>query len=227
MTHSPLRLAVFDCDGTLVDSQDSIVQSMAAAFAAHGHPVPEAAAVRRVVGLPLLEAIARLLPAQEAGVHALVTEAYRDAFRALRQRDAVHEPLFGGIMEVLDVLDRQGWLLGVATGKAHQGLMSTLNTHGLDRRFVTLQTADRGPGKPHPGMMLQAMAETGVDPAQAVMIGDTTYDMEMARAAGAFAVGVAWGYHPADELLASGAHMVVDEVAALVDAVETVMEVGR
>lgn len=204
----PLRLAVFDCDGTLVDSQASIVSAMHAAFGGHGLPVPEAHAVRRVVGLPLYDAVLRLMPAEDHGLCAVLTDRYKEAFSDLRLQDAVHEPMFPGVEEVLAWLEGEGWLLGVATGKSHRGLVNTLKTHGLEGRFVTLQTADRIRGKPHPDMMLQAMAESGVDASCAVMVGDTTYDMEMARSAGTFAVGAAWGYHERHELAAAGAHLI-------------------
>jgi len=107
-------------------------------------------------------------------------------------------------------LDADGWLLGIATGKSHRGLVATLAGHGLDNRFVTLQTSDRAAGKPSPDMVLQALTETGADAASTVVVGDTTFDMMMARNAGALAVGVTWGYHHADELRASGAHAIVD-----------------
>lgn len=209
------RLAVFDCDGTLVDSEASIVAAMHAAFGGQGLPIPPAQAVRRVVGLPLFDAILRLMPEPDQGLGEVLTERYKEAFTDLRTQDAVHEPLFAGIVEVLDFLEREGWLLGVATGKSHRGLVNTLKTHGLEGRFVTLQTADRIRGKPHPDMMLQAMAETGAEPSCSVMVGDTTYDMEMARLAGTFAVGVAWGYHETHELAAAGAHHVVRETSDL------------
>ncbi|MEO5335962.1 MAG: HAD-IA family hydrolase [Magnetospirillum sp. WYHS-4] len=204
------RLAVFDCDGTLVDSQASIVAAMHAAFLGEGRAAPEPHAVRRVVGLPLYDAIFRLLPDGDHGACAILTERYKEAFSDLRTRDVVHEPLFPGVEDVLARLDAEGWLLGVATGKSYRGLVNTLKTHGLEGRFVTLQTADRVRGKPHPDMMLQALAETGVEATCSVVIGDTTYDMEMARAAGTFAVGAAWGYHERSELTAAGAHRIAD-----------------
>lgn len=225
MSDQPLRLAVFDCDGTIVDSQRSIVECMQVSFDEAGFNAPDAEAVRRVVGLPLVEAVARLLPDEDRTTHEDLSEGYKEAFRGLRRRDAVHEPLFPGVFDVLDRLEEAGWLLGVATGKAHKGLISTLRTHGLESRFVTMQTADRARGKPHPEMMLRAMEETGVDVGQAVMIGDTTYDIEMARNAGAHAVGVAWGYHDEDELERAGAHVVVTAFGELPGVIQDLVEV--
>jgi len=223
-TLSKLRLAVFDCDGTLVDSQASIVSSMQAACAAHNIPEPEPEAIRRMVGLPLEVAIASLFPELDKNKVWQVREGYREAFTVLRQRGDVHEPLFQGGLDALRVLEDTGWILGVATGKSYKGLISTLDTHRLTIRFQTLQTADLAQGKPHPEMLLNAMAETGVDAASTVMIGDTTYDMEMAINAGTMALGVAWGYHESQELMDAGAHIVIDDFSQLPEAVERLSE---
>ncbi|RDE06190.1 HAD-IA family hydrolase [Sphingomonas aracearum] len=215
------RLALFDCDGTLVDSQANICLAMEQAFADAGLPPPPRAAVRRIVGLSLVEAIAVLLPDAEASFHRELAATYKQIFFALRTSGAMDtEPLFDGIASALDRLTAAGWLLGVATGKSDRGLAHVLAAHGLTDRFVTLQTADRHPSKPHPAMVDAAMAEAGASPAATVMIGDTSFDMAMARAAGARALGVAWGYHPADELVAAGAHAVAhtaDELHLLLD----------
>lgn len=215
----PLRLAVFDCDGTLVDSQHSIVASIAAASAVIGVPAPAADRVRRIVGLSLPEGIERLFPDADADGHAELTRRYCAAFAEMRQDDSLEEPLFPGIVELLDRLAGAGYLLGVATGKSMRGLTATLARHGLGDRFVTLQTADHGPGKPHPAMLERAMAACGAAPSETVMIGDTSFDVEMALGAGAYAVGVGWGYHPADELTAAGAHRMAEDCEALAEAV--------
>jgi phosphoglycolate phosphatase len=210
MTDARVRLAVFDCDGTLVDSQHSIVACMEAAFVAAGLVAPTAEAVRRVVGLPLAASVARLSPLLAAAECARVAELYKQAFTDMRGAKPLDEPLFPGVLALLDALDAEGVLLGVATGKGRRGLRITLEHHGLLDRFVTLQTADDAPGKPHPEMLRRAMAETGADPATTAMIGDTTYDILMALNAGTAAIGVGWGYHPPEELRAAGAHEVVD-----------------
>ena len=204
------RLAVFDCDGTLVDSQHSIVACMAAAFAAAGLAAPAAEAVRRVVGLPLAASVARLSPMLAVAECERVAELYKQAFTDMRSGSPIDEPLFPGVRELLDALEAEGVVLGVATGKGRRGLRITLEHHGLFGRFTTLQTADDAPGKPHPEMLRRAMAETGADPAATAMIGDTTYDILMALSAGTAAIGVGWGYHPAAELKAAGAHAVVE-----------------
>jgi len=219
-----LRLAVFDCDGTLVDSQHSIVASMHAAFEHHGFEIPDAEAVRRVVGLPLDVAIRHLAPQVDEAFSAEVSETYKSAFYDLRQAGDVEEPLFAGISGVLDRLDAAGWLMGVATGKSHRGLSATLNFHKLYDRFVTHQTADRAHGKPHPDMMNKAMSATGASREDTIMIGDTTFDIEMAKNAGVRSIGVTWGYHQPQELLDAGAASVVttaDQLATALFAMES------
>jgi len=220
---SGLRLVVFDCDGTLVDSQASIISSMAAASRAQGIEPADPHNVRRIVGLPLEVGISHLFPNLDPGEIASVREGYRQAFSNLRLSGEIQEPLYPGVLQTLDILDQQGWLLGVATGKSHKGLISTLETHELGGRFVTLQTADRALGKPHPEMMHNAMNETGADASVTVMVGDTTFDMEMARNANVWAIGVAWGYHEVSELTAAGAHTVVHTYAELPAAISAVI----
>jgi len=221
-----LRLAVFDCDGTLVDSAHSIVSCMQVACAAHGFGEPTPDDVRAMVGLPLEDAIARLFPDMEPGKVLAVREGYRGAFTELRKKGEVHEPLYHGALDALTVLEDSGWLLGVATGKAMRGLVATLNTHAIEDRFVTLQTADLSHGKPNPDMLYKAMAETGVEASATVMIGDTTFDMEMARNAGTLAIGVAWGYHEVGELTEAGAHRVVNTYDMLPEAIESLVRTG-
>lgn len=216
------RLAVFDCDGTLVDSQANICRAMEACFIEHRLEPPSREAVRRIVGLSLVPAIAQLLPEAEADQHAAMADAYKRAFWAMRSdRTLDPEPLFDGVAEAIEALHAAGWLLGVATGKSDRGLSHILAHHGLTHRFVTLQTADRHPSKPHPAMLEAAMAEAGAAPEHTAMIGDTSFDIEMAVAAGTHPVGVAWGYHDADELHAAGARDVLTharDLPALLDA---------
>jgi phosphoglycolate phosphatase len=212
------RLLVFDCDGTLVDSQHNIVAAMAAAWARHDLPAPAASDVRRLVGLTLEIAIARLLPEAEDAKHRALADAYREIVHGLRMGNAqgtLEEPLFPGIRELIEALGAPEIFLGVATGKNRRGLEHTLGLHGLRERFHTLQTADVCRSKPDPEMVLRAMAETGIGPASTVVIGDTSFDMAMARAAGATAIGVAWGYHEVVELRNAGAHAVIAQPADL------------
>ncbi len=207
------RLFVFDCDGTLVDSQHNIIAAMAAAWARHDLPAPAAADVRRIVGLTLEVAIARLLPQADDATHRALAAAYREIVHDLRTNEdpagSLAEPLFPGIRELIEALAAPEIFLGIATGKNLRGLEHTLKAHGLRERFHTLQTADLCRSKPDPEMVLKAMAETGIEAGSTVVIGDTSFDMEMARAAGATAIGVAWGYHEVAELWNAGAHAVI------------------
>jgi phosphoglycolate phosphatase len=209
------RLAIFDCDGTLVDSQANICLAMEACFAEAALPPPDRAAVRRIVGLSLPEAMRALLPDHPDPFHVDLAEGYKRCFQRMRAEGRVEELLYDGIVETLDALEAEGWLLGVATGKSDRGLRLVLEHHGLRHRFVTLQTADRHPSKPHPAMIDAAMAEAGAEPSGTVMIGDTSYDILMAHNAGVRAIGVAWGYHEPAELLAAGADVVALHPAEL------------
>lgn len=205
------RLAIFDCDGTLVDSQANICSAMAHCFAAHDLAPPATAAVRRIVGLSLVEAMAALLPDAPTEQHRALAEGYKTAFRAMRGNGGLaDEPLFDGIADALATFKADGWLLGIATGKSDRGLALILAHHGLSDRFVTLQTADRHPSKPDPAMIYAAMAEAGASPETSVMIGDTSFDMAMGAAAGVRSIGVAWGYHAPDELRDAGALAVAE-----------------
>jgi phosphoglycolate phosphatase len=220
---SPIRLVVFDLDGTLVDSLAHIARAVSEAAKQLGIPAPHPSTVPRVIGLSLDEAIRRLLPDHDAGVHADFDRLYRQIFAEWRARPGEHEPLFDGTHAALDALDARGLLLGIATGKQRRGVDFILDAHGLADRFVTIQTPDIAPGKPDPGMLLQAMAATGAAPAHTVMVGDTVYDMGMAQAAGTHAIGVSWGNHAADELQAAGAHRMIDRLSQLAHAVDDLL----
>lgn len=211
------RLALFDCDGTLVDSQLTICRAMEECFAQARLEPPGRHATRRVVGLSLVEAMRALLPEAEPRFHHLLAESYKAAFSRLRAAGCVEEPLFDGVEALIEALEAQGWLLGIATGKSDRGLRHCLERHGLGARFVTLQTADRHPSKPHPSMIEWALAEAGADPHSSMMIGDTSYDMIMAKSAGIAAVGVAWGYHEPDELVAAGADYIAEHPSRILD----------
>jgi phosphoglycolate phosphatase len=211
------KLAIFDCDGTLVDSGGAIHGALQQAFEAHGLDCPPREVTKKVIGLSLMEAMAALVP---LGDHAALTQTYKDAFFSMRGAGRVDEPLFDGIATLLDALESSEWLLGIATGKSDRGLRHCLEKHGLAERFVTLQTADRNPSKPHPAMALAAMAEAGADPSRTIFIGDTGWDMGCARGAGVGAIGAGWGYHEVEELTAGGAHGVAlapAEVIGLAD----------
>ena len=205
------RLAIFDCDGTLVDSGAPITAALKASFERNGIPVPPPSESRRVIGLSLTEAMAALLPERDRVEHLQLAEDYKTAFMGLRAAGQVEEPLFDGVLDLLDLLETDGWMLAVATGKSDRGLKHCLDSHGIHARFVSLQTADRHPSKPHPSMVDQAMADAGALPQMTIVVGDTSFDMAMAVNAGATGIGAAWGYHEADELMEAGAVAVAQQ----------------
>lgn len=200
-----VRLAVFDCDGTLVDGQASICEAMDIAFSQTGLPAPDHHDVRRIVGLSLPQAIRMLAPDADQALQVAAVDAYKRAYRTSRLEGRLEEPLFSGIAELIDQLQSAGWMLAVATGKSDRGLLSCLASHGIKDRFISLQTADRHPSKPHPAMLQAALADALAEPENTVMIGDTTFDMDMAIAANVRPIGVDWGYHTTQELTAAGA----------------------
>jgi phosphoglycolate phosphatase len=209
-----LKLVLFDVDGTLVDSQNIIVAAQRMAFSAHGLEPPSRELSLSIVGLSLIEAFT-VLVGRKGAVEGLA-EAYRDAFATLRQDPANAEPLFPGAGECLDCLSgREDVLLGIATGKSRRGVAHLLERHGWHDVFATVQTADDAPSKPHPAMILQAMEELGAAPEDTVMIGDSSYDMAMARAAGVLPVGVSWGFQPVAALTKAGAGRIVHSYAEL------------
>jgi phosphoglycolate phosphatase len=216
---APLRLVVFDLDGTLVDSKHNIIAAVEEVARILGITCPPQDVIPRVIGLSLMEALAQLFPDVDASRHKALDREYREAFVRLRARPEYTEPLFDGTHEILAELDKHGFLLGIATGKARRGAQHFIARNGFEGRFVTVQTPEDAPGKPHPGMVLNALRETGAEARHTVMIGDTSYDIEMARAAGVHAIGVSWGNHPVAELRAAGAHRCVDRLADLLHAV--------
>jgi phosphoglycolate phosphatase len=209
------KLAIFDCDGTLVDSQANICLAMEHAFGEAGLTPPTRHATRRIVGLSLVEAMRALLPEADGAVHHDMAERYKASYLILRNNGLEHEPLYDGIAALLSSMDEAGWLLGVATGKSDRGLERCLEHHGIRGLFVTLQTADRHPSKPHPSMVYQALADAGAVATDAVVIGDTVYDIHMGKAAGTRTIGVDWGYHPADELRSAGADAIAESMGEL------------
>ena len=212
------RLAIFDCDGTLVDGQAAICEAMEAGFLGARLPTPDRQAIRRIVGLSLPQAVRFLAPQAQQAQIAETVDGYKTHFRTSRVEGRLQEPLYDGIAALLDALRADGWLLAVATGKSDRGLLSCLAAHRLSDHFVSLQTADRHPSKPDPAMLHAAMDEAGVGPERSVMIGDTTFDMIMARSAGVAALGVDWGYHTPAELSNDGARRVCSHPRELVSA---------
>lgn len=222
---APLRLVIFDVDGTLVDSQIHILGAMRNAFDSVGLPAPADRAILGIVGLSLPEAMFRLAPELEPALRERMVEGYKQTYMSTRENagEAKTSPLYPGILDLLDHLaGRPDVLLGVATGKSRRGLDRLLETHDLRRLFVTQQVADDHPSKPHPSMVHAALSETGVAAADAVMIGDTSYDMEMGNAALVPTIGVTWGYHAPALLQSAGARHLVDRAAEVPGALSRI-----
>ena len=222
---SDWRLVIFDVDGTLVDSQADILSAMAEAFAAVNHPPPTRDEILSIVGLSLDVAMPRLAPSLAPADHTRMVDGYKNAYvkRRATVGAAQSSPLYPGVRSVLEELQAlPHLLLGVATGKSRRGLDKLIEGHALQSVFVTQQVADHHPSKPHPSMIEAALSETGIAPEHAVMIGDTSFDMEMARAAGVAAIGVPWGYHPVERL--HNAHHILDDIRSLPALLSTLWE---
>ncbi|MBO9472773.1 HAD-IA family hydrolase [Shimia sp. R10_1] len=218
-----LKLVIFDVDGTLVDSQGLILAAMRAAFAEEGLQAPTRESILGIVGLSLDVAVFKLVPDLEQTQRARLVDGYKQSYMQLRaaQGAAQSSPFYPGAFDALTRLRaREDVLLGVATGKSRRGLDKLIAGHGLEGYFVTTQVADDHPSKPHPSMIETAMLETGATAAETVMIGDTSFDMEMAAAAGVTGIAVKWGYHPAKRL--GAAQAMLDDFGALDGALEQI-----
>ncbi|KKX33715.1 HAD family hydrolase [Rhizobium sp. LC145] len=212
-----MKLVLFDCDGTLVDSAGLIHETMRRTFAQFGKPEPKVETTKAIIGLTLDIAIARMQGKEHVDDEAVeMTAYYKSLFSVVRQDLDFREPLFPGIREVIDAIGpREDLLIGAVTGKSRRGLNLIMETHGFDKYFVVGRTADDCPSKPHPAMVTECCDETGMKPADTLVIGDAIYDMQMAKAAGATAIGVAWGYASVEELRQAGADAIVHHPSEL------------
>lgn len=217
-----LKLAIWDMDGTIVDSREVIQTAMCRAFETCDLPQPEYEATRKIVGLGLEEACRTLAP----DYHDIpgLTEAYKQAFVLRRTEEGFREPLYDGAIDTLERLANNNWLIAMATGKSHRGIRAIFEMHPLQQYFDTVWCADDGPGKPHPFMVEQAMNALGCEPHQSLIIGDAIHDISMGRNAGIHTMGVSWGFGRADELEAVGAHEVHHDFASLNDGLDRFAE---
>ena len=209
------KLVVWDVDGTLVDSRQTIYEGARGAFALLGEPEPTYDVVRQIVGLELREGLGVLLPHFGASELDRAVQAYRETFQARVQEPGFLDPLYEGAAETLDRLRAEGWKIAMATGKSRRGVEAVVRIHGWADLFDSTHCSDDGPGKPDPAMLFEAMRALGCGPDQTIMVGDTAHDMRMARSAGAYAQGVSWGFHTRDEVTAGGADHVADDFASL------------
>jgi phosphoglycolate phosphatase len=210
--------AVFDIDGTLVDSRSMIETCMDAAFVEAGLPPPGYEKTRRIIGLSLGVGLAQLAPDVDEAVHSKILEAYRSIFIARRSDPKLASPLYEGVTELLADLAARNWVLGIATGKSRRGLSMMIEQFGWERVFTTHWCADDGPGKPHPHMVIENMRAVGASPRDTIVIGDSEHDIAMARGAKTTALGVTWGFGTFGEMHDAGAHHIVDTMGDLHDA---------
>lgn len=209
-----MDLVIFDLDGTLVDSGATLLAAQAETFRRCGRLHPGRQAGLAVVGLSLGTAMAKLAGLAEPDD--LLTRTYREVIGAMHERaladPALRAPLFPKVAETLSLLkQRSGLKLGIATGKSRKGTEFVLAQHGWQGFFDTVQTADDAPSKPHPGMVLRAMAEVGTMAERTAMVGDSSYDIDMAVAAGVTPIAVSWGFQSVSHLVCLGAqHALTD-----------------
>ncbi len=220
MASTPM-LIIFDCDGTLADSQHIITEAMRFAFQSAGLAAPQRRRILRTVGLSLTAALADLAPDERQSTRDELIRAYRERYTALRHSGNAGEPMFSGAASLLlSLAKRDDIVLGIATGKSRRGVMRVIEHNALDGVFATIQTADDAPSKPHPAMLNRAMNETGISPDATVMIGDTSHDMLMAASANVASIGVTWGCHTKSELQRAGAKRIVHSFAELACALD-------
>ncbi|SCX00530.1 Pyrophosphatase PpaX [Agrobacterium sp. DSM 25558] len=207
-----MKLVLFDCDGTLVDSVGLIHEVMARTFVHFGYDRPDVSLTKSIIGLTLDIAIARMQGKPHVDDEAVaMTLHYKSIYAQTRAEAGFQEPVFDGITAMIETLaKRENLLMGAVTGKSRRGLDLIMDTHGFRQHFIVSRTADDCPSKPHPAMVTECCSQTGIVPADTIVIGDAIYDMQMAKAAGAKAIGVAWGYASVDDLWKAGADAIVE-----------------
>jgi phosphoglycolate phosphatase len=222
-----MKLVLFDCDGTLIDSAAVIHASMEKTFVEAGFPVPELGRTKEIIGLTLDIALAQMLGREIDDQVRRMVDRYKHHSLTMRAAEDCHEPFYDGVWELLHELRQiDDVLLGVVTGKSRRGLDHLIAKHDLGPAIAASRTADECPSKPHPAMVLECCRETGMDPGQTIVIGDAVYDMQMAVNAGTTAVGVSWGYSRPDALVAAGAHHIVGDPFELMPIIDALVHEG-
>ena len=210
-----VELVVFDWDGTLMDSAHKIVGCFKRAFVDFELPARADEDIRATIGLSVSDAVATLYPELEPSLRQRVRERYSDHWIQARQRPV---DLFAGALDVLAALQEQGLMLAVATGKSASGLRRDLETTGLASVFHSTRCADQANSKPDPQMLLDIMSDLDTDADSTVMVGDTSFDLEMARRAGTRSIAVTYGVHRRSRLLEFGPSATLDAIDELPSA---------
>lgn len=205
------ELLIFDWDGTLMDSAGVIATCIQQASADVGWPVPSREAASHIIGLGLQEAVQALFPDKSEADIPLLVERYRYHF--LSQDHEI--PLFAGARELVAEMHQRGHQMAIATGKARRGLDRAFEHSGLRGFFHASRTADETFSKPHPAMILELLEAFDLAPEQALMIGDTSHDLQMAKNAGVDALAAGYGAHPVEHLAGFGPLCICHDFAEL------------
>jgi phosphoglycolate phosphatase len=222
-----MRLVIFDADGTLINSRAIILEGIRLVFVEFGYPVPPVDATLTTIGLSLDLLFAELLDRPVDEEIKAMSLSYKKRSSELQKIPELHSRLYDGIDNIIHKLSEQPeTLLAIATGKSRRGLINMIDAYGYRDKFIVSRTADDCPSKPHPAMILECCEFAGCEMAQSVMIGDSSYDMQMAIQAGAKAIGVSWGYQPVCALEKSGAHAIVDQPRDIPDAIDEIFKVA-
>ncbi len=209
-----VKVVIFDWDGTVMDSVAKIVNSVQLAAERLALPVPTAHAAKQIIGLSLDPAFKTLFPQSSAAERELLAEHYKDIYSNV---DRTPTPLFAGADHVFTTLRQRGYQLAVATGKARRGLDRMFAETKTGHHFVTSRCSDEAQSKPHPQMLEHILAELQLTPAQAVMVGDSRYDLMMAHSIGMHRIGVTHGVHGHLEFAPFAPHAVINSLGALLD----------
>ncbi len=222
-----MRLIIFDADGTIINSRSIILEGMRRVFMEFNYPTPPTDAALATIGLSLDLVFANLLDRPVDGEIEAMSASYKKRSGELQKIPELHSQLYDGIDTIMDILSAHpDTLLAVATGKSRRGLNSMIDTYGYRDKFIASRTADDCPSKPHPAMILECCEIAGCEMSNTVMVGDSSYDMQMAVQAGTKALGVSWGYQPVHALEQSGADAIIDHPLDIPGAIDKLFKVA-